>query len=311
MYAALASLIIALMAAAVPLGPYIVFNSEIGDELSHEIPLVDVFFPGTSYAYDTKLGDFFIIIWSIYAVLFAVSLLGPKTNVVKIILNAVSNGKIPSNENYTSVVVKWFSILVLLSAIVIILQDAVGISTEPPDAGNELVQFVTIAAAPLIEETAFRILLVGLPLFLIYSYRSSIRHFFKSLWQPGINLQPGDYVKAVWIVVGTGILFGLAHIMLGEPWTPGKFLQASIGGIIIGWVYLKHGLLPAIMVHWATNYFIFSYVYFVADVSNASTESALHHPLIGTLEILFLATGVLSVMSMLVTRYCKPKLEIE
>ena len=288
---------------------YLIRKSE--DELSHEIPLAGALFPGVSYALDANLGDFFIAVWSIYAVLFAVSLLGPKQNIARIIMSIVSYGKIPSGENYLAAAVKWFSILVLLSAIVIILQDAVGISTEPPDAGNELVQFVAIASAPLIEEAAFRMLLVGLPLFLIYSYRSSVRHFFKSMWQPGINLQPGDYARVFWLVVGTGILFGLAHILLGEPWTPGKFLQASIGGIIIGWVYLKHGLLPAILVHWATNYFIFSYVYFVADVAEAAAESALHHPLIGTLEILFLAAGVLSVISMLVARWCRPKLELK
>ena len=74
------------------------------------------------------------------------------------------------------------------------------------------------------------------------------------------------------MIVVVGIFFGAAHIISGEPWSLGKFAQASASGIIIGWVYFKHGFPSAILVHWATNYFIFSYVYFLADINEISIK---------------------------------------
>ena len=70
--------------------------------------------------------------------------------------------------------------------------------------------------------------------------------------------------KIISLIVGVGIFFGVAHIISGEPWSIGKISQAAASGIILGWVYYKYGLLPAILIHWATNYFLLSYVFTVS-----------------------------------------------
>ena len=80
----------------------------------------------------------------------------------------------------------------------------------------------------------------------------------------------------------------------------GKFAQATASGIIIGWVYFRYGLASAILVHWSTNYFIFSYVYFLAEINEITVKNAFSHSLINRLEILFFMTGVFSIVLIII-----------
>jgi hypothetical protein len=112
--------------------------------------------------------------------------------------------------------------------------------------------------------------------------------------------------KGLFVIVIVGIVFGASHIIFGEGWSAGKFAQASIGGIIIGWVYFRYGFAPAIIIHWATNYFIFSYGYLVADLNQFTIENAFTHPFVSMIEILLIATGIISII-ILVTNYTMKK----
>ena len=91
------------------------------------------------------------------------------------------------------------------------------------------------------------------------------------------------------------IFFGAAHLISGEPWSNGKFAQAAASGIIIGWVYYRYGLISAILIHWATNYFIFSYVFVISEVNGISVTTAISHSMINTLEIILVLTGIISI----------------
>ena len=78
-------------------------------------------------------------------------------------------------------------------------------------------------------------------------------------------------------------------------WSNGKFAQAAASGIIIGWVYYRYGLISAILIHWATNYFIFSYVFVISEVNGISVTTAISHSMINTLEIILVLTGIISI----------------
>ena len=95
--------------------------------------------------------------------------------------------------------------------------------------------------------------------------------------------------------------------MTGEPWSEGKFAQATASGIILGWLYFRFGLIPAILVHWGTNYFIFSYANFVSQINEITIEAAFSHPLINTMEILFLISGIFSISVLLITYFNSKK----
>lgn len=104
-----------------------------------------------------------------------------------------------------------------------------------------------------------------------------------------------------------GVLFGFAHIAFAESWSEGKFAQATAGGIILGWVYLRFGFVASLLIHWATNYFIFSYATFISQINSISIENAFNHSLMSTLELLLLASGVLSVGMLFLHRYCSKR----
>ncbi len=301
-----------MMILSFPIGAYVFFNSNIGDVINFEYPvsIFDFFFGeiASEIPIEFEIGDVFIVFWSFFIVLFAISMIGPKNDFFKNLIPLVTKGKWPEEKNYLFSFITWFAILVLVSGIIDYVQQGFGITIETPPNENSLIQFFEVTIAPIIEEIGFRVLLIGLPLYAIYSHKSSIRHFFKSLWNPNENLHVDQKRNVIILILLVAIFFGAAHIMLGEPWSSGKFLQATASGIIIGWVYFRHGLVPAILIHWATNYFIFSYVYFSSEIYEVPISEAFSHSLINTFEILFLTLGILSA-AILFLNYRKSKEE--
>ncbi len=311
-HSALLSVIFGMMFLAFPLGAYVMFNSDLGGDINFQFPLnqVDIFLAGIgiNIPINVEVGDAFIVLWIFYVIFFTIAMMGPKDGFLKTMSSLLSHGKLKTKSNYMVAVTKWFSILILTSAIINFSQELFGVSTIPPTIENDLTQFFYVSLAPLTEEIGFRVILIGIPLFAFYSQKTSIKHFFKSLWSPSDNLHIVNSRRAILLIVLVATFFGISHIISGESWSNGKFAQATASGIILGWLYFRFGLVAAILVHWATNYFVFSYVNFVSQISFISVEEAFSHSLISTMEIIFLISGVLSV-SILVINYFYSKRE--
>ena len=293
-----------------PIGAYVVFNSDIGKEIIFDFPMdgIDVFIAGIGLKVPIQfeLGDGFIVAWCIYLVLFAVSILGHKTNFSHALSSLIGEGWHNIKNNYLLGMLTWFSILIVVSVTIDSIQQSFRVFVEPPEIQNKLIQFFLITVSPLTEEIGFRVFLVGLPLFAMFATKISIGSLFKSLWHPSQNLEITNYKKVLGLVIAVGIFFGVAHIISGSPWSTGKFAQAAISGVIIGWVYVRHGLAPAILLHWATNYFIYSYIYFMAEMNQTLNETS--NPFLNTLEVLFLISGSLAIIIFLLN-YFKSKKE--
>ena len=298
-HTALISVIFCLMVLSFPTGAYLVFNSEIGDDITHEYPMdsLSLFLAGIGFEVPItfELGDGFVVIWCTFLILFTVAILGPQKKFFTVLQSMMSEGRYKIQDSYIVAVIKWFSILVVVSGSIIGVQEFVGISIEQPEAPNQLIQFFDISLAPIIEELGFRVVLIGLPLFMLYSHKLSFKFLVKSLWWPQKNLRNVNMKKALSVIVIVGILFGAAHIFSDEAWSTGKFAQAVASGIIIGWVYFRYGFVSAVLIHWATNYFIFSYGYIVADINQISIGDAFSHSLLSTLELMLVVTGIISI----------------
>ena len=307
-YAALLSVVFVLFVSSIPVGIYVVFESEIGGDINHQYPLshLDIFANTDFYQtpVDINIGDAFVVLWVFYLVLFVIAFLGPDKGFFKSISSIVSCRILDSENNYMTHVIKWFSIIVLVSVVINFIQELFGITTVPPLKDNSLIQFFQITLAPVIEEFGFRIILVGIPLFVLYSSKPSIKYFIKCLWNPK-NLNIHNTTKAILLIVFVGILFGFAHIAFGESWSEGKFAQASVGGIILGWVYLRYGFITSLLIHWATNYFIFSFANFITQLNDISIESAFSHSLMSSIEIILLASGIFSTLLLVLPRIIK------
>lgn len=292
-----------------PIGAYLFFNSQIGKD-------IDYGYPWSGFEFIKHFGEFggfeiadvFIVVWTFFLIIFTISILGPKNNFLKVLSTIMAGSYRTQNGNYLVQTVKWFSILIVLSEIIDIVQQGFGVKTTPPPFGNDLLQFFGITLSPILEETGFRLILIGIPLFLLYSKKGSVGLFFKSLWNPN-NLQIGNSKKAIILVAAVGVFFGLSHIISGQSWSNGKFVQATISGIIIGWVYYKYGFVASTLIHWATNYLIYSYGYLVSSVNEIPISTAFSHSLLETIEILFVITGTISIF-MLLMDYRQKKLEV-
>lgn len=308
-YSAILSVLFGLLLVSLPIGVFVVFDSDIGDDINYEFPLSHLeLFEGTDFhqsSIDVSIGDAFVVLWTFYVIVFVIAILGPKYNFLESLSPIISHGKIDSS-NYMLGITKWLSILVFASVIVTYVQDWFDIATIPPLADNDLIQFFYVSLAPLIEEFGFRILLIGIPLFMMYSRRTSLKFFVQSLWNPS-NLDIVDSKKAILLIIFVGVLFGFAHIAFGESWSEGKFAQASIGGIILGWAYLRYGFVASLLIHWATNYFIFAYANFISQINSIPIENAFAHSLMSSLELLLLVSGGISLAMLLVNRFYSKK----
>jgi hypothetical protein len=129
----------------------------------------------------------------------------------------------------------------------------------------------------------------------MYSHTPSWKLFCKSLWRPVKYLHIENYQRSIILIITIGLFFGVSHIISGTPWSPGKISQATISGIIIGWVYVRYGFAPAVLIHWATNYFLFSYLYFISNLSQISTINESTNPFSNTLEFITIITGVIAI----------------
>ena len=309
-YTALLSVIFGLLLVSFPIGIFVVFESDIGGDINYEYPIshLDIFIGSEFYQspVDVSLGDVFIVLWIFYLVIFVIALMGPKLDFFKTMSPIISSGKHDARLNYMIGITKWFSILILVSGLINYVQEGFGVPIVPPIADNDLIQFFYVSLAPLIEEFGFRLILLGIPLFALYSHKSSVKYFLKCLWNPS-HLDIFDSKKAIFLIIFVGVLFGFAHIAFGDSWSEGKFAQASASGIILGWVYLRYGFVVSLMIHWTTNYFIFSYANFISQINLISIESAFSHSLMSTLEILFLISGTFSICVLILNKFYSKK----
>ena len=109
-----------------PIGAYLVFNSEIGDDITYEYPMNDlnVFLAGVGFQVrvEFELGDGFIVLWCLFLILFTVAIVGPKKSFVSVLQSIISVGKYHQlQDNYIITAIKWFSILVVVSGVIISL----------------------------------------------------------------------------------------------------------------------------------------------------------------------------------------------
>jgi len=309
-YTAFLSVIFGLLLISFPIGVYVVFETDVGDDLNYEYPFtyLDIFQNTDFYQshVDVSIGDVFIVLWLFYLVIFVLAILGPRHGFLKTMSSIVSFGKYDLGPNYMIGVTKWLSVLVLISILINLIQERFDIDIVPPLADNDLIQFFYVSLAPIIEEFGFRLLLIGVPLFVFYSHKFSLKYFLRCLWTPNI-LDVHNGKKAIFLIFFVGIMFGFAHIAFGDSWSEGKFAQASVSGIILGWVYLRYGFVASLLIHWATNYFVFAYASFLSQLNLISIEDAFSHSLMSSLEILLLVSGILSITVMFLNRFYSKK----
>ena len=145
-FCAFSVFICGLFTISLALGVYVFYASDIGGGINYEYPINSVIgmYDGEpiSAIDGVTIGHIFAIMWALTVGMFVISIKG-----------------------------SWFSILILVSVVIVVIQGLLGVEVVPPEIKNDLVGFYQISNAPYIEEVMFRILLIGIPLYLIYSHK--------------------------------------------------------------------------------------------------------------------------------------------
>jgi hypothetical protein len=142
---------------------------------------------------------------------------------------------------------------------VILLQGDAGTNIS---TGNTLAESLFLLAnAAVWEEIAVRVLLLGVPLLIIDMILRRRRS------RPHNYILGGGFkfgaVETI-LVVASSIVFGVAHWIGG--WPAWKIPDATVAGFAFGYLFLKHGLPSAILLH-----FVNDYLTMPTDVFSSST----------------------------------------
>ncbi len=293
--------IAALMLISFPLGFYIVFIH------SDHALLNDTYtFISMPIRMELRIGYIFIIAWFTYIILFVMILLRPK-DVVKVALSIIqsknNNKRMPrggmisvnSKENYIDkantiaeadrnllmITITWFSIFILASKVIDTIQSAFGITMGSLEAeyDNYMRYFIDASIAPLKEEFVFRIILIGLPTYILLAKHDV--SLTSVLWHPynkiDISKEKMNGGRVAFIITMSALLFALAHMLFSSGWSYGKISQAMLGGLILGWLYYRYGFPTAVILHWAINYMPLVYLLFSNNIISSEV-----YPLINT-----------------------------
>jgi hypothetical protein len=142
--------------------------------------------------------------------------------------------------------------------LVILLQGDTGAS---PSTGTLAESLFLLANAAVWEELAVRVLLLGIPLLIVHLILRRLRS------RPHSYILGGGFkfgVAETALVVASSIVFGVAHWVGG--WPAWKIPDATVAGLAFGYLFLKHGLPSAILLHFANDY-----ITMPTDVFSSST----------------------------------------
>lgn len=141
-----------------------------------------------------------------------------------------------------------FAVLFVNTVIILFLT----VSGNSPDSPVEELEdwelLFILANASVWEELIARVMLIGLPLL-------AVDAIHKGVLRPPQKYVLGGDIKIEWgqtaLIILSATIFGLAHY---EGWGSWKVFPAGLAGVAFGYMFLKHGLPAAIMLHFSFDY---------------------------------------------------------
>lgn len=141
-----------------------------------------------------------------------------------------------------------FAIL-FLNSVVVLLTEAFwgGIPIPTEDAETWELLFI-LANASVWEELVTRVILIGVPLIFVDVIRNRVRSR-KASYLLGGGFEFG--VPEVALILISAAVFGVAHV---PSWGLWKLFPSAVAGAAFGYLFLRHGLAAAIVLHFAFDY---------------------------------------------------------
>ena len=305
------------------IGIFLVFLTNIGGEARwySDVPLDFLIFGifGLN-SINFNLGISFLFFWTIYLACYLFCFLKP------VPIFHLSSLKKPfqmtglerikiQRDNYLAITISWFSGYFVLSILIDVIQQLFGVTLGNPLTANPLLSFFYLSAAPLNEEIFFRVLLLGLPLFILFVpfgkglFLSTLYHPYKN-----VSYKKGKYttIAIVIIIALNSLAFGLSHVLFGGGYEIGKITQAGLGGVIIAWLYYRYSLSSALTFHWISNFVFFAYSIFGYFLFKSPWNTESDNLFLAIVSVVFIVMGVIFLfrLSVQLTKKYLKKLKI-
>jgi hypothetical protein len=317
---------VAMMLASFPVGIYTVFGTQLSTTYSASTPVhalvYDFVFATVQVPIAGNLGDLFLVLSVIY---FGFLLLAARQGAgfLKALRSSVSDGYDSLFQNPLAATLILLGATALITILVDNAQTSAGISTGSL-TGDPFSLLVDFTVAPLLEETTFRVIMIGVPvliLALVMLRGYSPMKIAKVLWRPssvwdvdeteetettrsfkeaGPSMFPAAQTDSLKVramkpvvyvfLVLSSFIFGYAHFASGAGWGPGKISEAALAGMALGYLYIKYGFHTDVLLHWSINYVGSIFAFFAQGVWGVPWTSNAGSPLdvIPTLDIVFL-----------------------
>ncbi len=141
-----------------------------------------------------------------------------------------------------------FAVLFINYLVVFITEITSGPIPIPTEDADLWELLFLLANASVWEELVTRVLLIGVPLLVFDVARRRLRNR-KTSYLLGGGFSFG--VPETILVLASATIFGAAHVPAWGLW---KFFPSAVAGAALGYLFLKHGLASAIMLHFAFDY---------------------------------------------------------
>jgi len=282
-----------MMLVSFPVGLYTVFGTHLSSNYTASTPITAVtynFVFGTvELPFESNLGGLFVFVSVIYLGLLLLAA-WQGAGVLKALRASVSGGYNALFTNPLVATIVMLGAISFVTQLVDTFQTDAGISTGAL-TGDPFALLVNFTLAPLLEETTFRLIMIGLSvlvLSLIMFRDLSPVKAARALWRPSsvwdtdegaeaVEVEtvrsfettspsmfpdsPSDSLKiraikpVVYVfLVLSSVIFGYAHYASGAGWGPGKISEAALAGLALGYLYIKYGFQASVLLHWANNY---------------------------------------------------------
>jgi hypothetical protein len=258
-FGCLFSLTVVLAAASFPVGVYTVLFTTLTQGQS-PLTLVSFFFWVGPIPVQSPLplpvGVLFVTMVAAYILMLAFAATR-KPGAINTLASGMRRGLSGIMANDLVVVIVSIGFLSFSASVIDALVQGAGVQIGALQ-GTDLDVFVSAATSPLIEELGFRVCIIGL-VALLLSLGKPVRDALGSLWRParayeGEEVRTGK-VFVLWVaLLVSSVTFGILHISSGAGWQIGKFPEATFGGLVLGYVYLRYGLHVAVLTHWGIDY---------------------------------------------------------
>ena len=270
--------------ASLVLGPILFYSTSDGLTVAarhlHQLP-VEVFMLLTlPIPLGVSFGVLFAGMWVLFALCFALAGLSVG-GFYRSTKEALSKPIAVAKTNFLYIMPLVGAGLLYATILISQFQETQGVQTGSlnfPPKTSPYVILINLAFAPLNEELAFRITMIGIPLaiYLLVSYRSNpklqgiksrVGLLFLTLFSPELAKSKMGYrtVAANGLLRGISPLewffilvssfgFGAAHFLLGGGWEIGKVSTAFLAGFVFAIMYVSYGAYADILLHWFFNY---------------------------------------------------------